>query len=117
MAPFRHPPSVALWWDHFFLLGTLPRFSPAPLSTSHSHGGGFTCLSWPSQQLKGRVLVKGKKLPARHEDGRVLSDREDEDEEEEESEEALEAAEQSRRVSASPGPRPGSCCRAGGGEG
>ncbi|CAO2645615.1 1-phosphatidylinositol 4,5-bisphosphate phosphodiesterase delta-3 [Lemmus lemmus] len=51
------------------------------------------------EQLKGRVLVKGKKLPARHEDGRVLSDREDEDEEEEESEEALEAAEQSRRVS------------------
>nr|XP_048301802.1 1-phosphatidylinositol 4,5-bisphosphate phosphodiesterase delta-3 isoform X1 [Myodes glareolus] len=50
------------------------------------------------EQLKGRVLVKGKKLPARHEDGRVLSDREDEDEEEEESEEALEAAEQSRRA-------------------
>ncbi|XP_057630855.1 1-phosphatidylinositol 4,5-bisphosphate phosphodiesterase delta-3 [Chionomys nivalis] len=50
------------------------------------------------EQLKGRVLVKGKKLPARHEDGRVLSDREDEDEEEEESEEALEAAEQSRQA-------------------
>ncbi|XP_034360563.1 1-phosphatidylinositol 4,5-bisphosphate phosphodiesterase delta-3 isoform X2 [Arvicanthis niloticus] len=51
------------------------------------------------EQLKGRVLVKGKKLPAaRNEDGRILSDREEEDEEEEEAEEALEAAEQRRRA-------------------
>ncbi|XP_054987015.1 1-phosphatidylinositol 4,5-bisphosphate phosphodiesterase delta-3 [Sorex araneus] len=36
------------------------------------------------EQLKGRVLVKGKKLPAaRGEDSRILSDREEEDEEEE----------------------------------
>ncbi|KAL1779168.1 1-phosphatidylinositol 4,5-bisphosphate phosphodiesterase delta-3 [Sigmodon hispidus] len=49
------------------------------------------------EQLKGRVLVKGKKLPAtRNEDGRLLSDREDEDEDEDETEEALEAAEQRR---------------------
>lgn len=47
-------------------------------------------------------MVKGKKLPAaRNEDGRILSDREEEDEEEEEAEEALEAAEQRRRVSVS----------------
>ncbi|KAL6044563.1 hypothetical protein STEG23_035191 [Scotinomys teguina] len=51
------------------------------------------------EQLKGRVLVKGKKLPAaRNEDGRMLSDREDDEEEEEETEEALEAAEQRRRA-------------------
>lgn len=112
MAPFS-PPQVALWWDHVFLLGTLSRLSPAPFSTSHSHGGGFTCPLWSLQQLKGRVLVKGKKLPARHEDGRVLSDREDEDEEEEESEEAVEAAEQSRRVSASPGLGVGKAGKAG----
>ncbi|XP_032726895.1 1-phosphatidylinositol 4,5-bisphosphate phosphodiesterase delta-3 isoform X4 [Lontra canadensis] len=37
------------------------------------------------EQLKGRVLVKGKKLPAaRSEDGRILSDQEEEEEEEEE---------------------------------
>ncbi|XP_070249138.1 1-phosphatidylinositol 4,5-bisphosphate phosphodiesterase delta-3 isoform X4 [Myotis yumanensis] len=49
-------------------------------------------------QLKGRVLVKGKKLPAaRNEDGRILSDRE-EDEEEEEEEERVEAAEQKRQA-------------------
>lgn len=61
---------------------------------------GFTCLPWPLQQLKCRVLVKGKKLPAaRNEDGRILSDREDEDEDEEEAEEALETAEQRKRVS------------------
>ncbi|XP_066220021.1 1-phosphatidylinositol 4,5-bisphosphate phosphodiesterase delta-3 isoform X2 [Saccopteryx leptura] len=52
----------------------------------------------PSPELKGRVLVKGKKLPAaRSEDGRALSDRE-EDEEEEEEEEVMEAAEQKRRA-------------------
>ncbi|XP_002719236.1 1-phosphatidylinositol 4,5-bisphosphate phosphodiesterase delta-3 isoform X1 [Oryctolagus cuniculus] len=51
------------------------------------------------EQLKGRVLVKGKKLPAvRAEDGRVLSDREEEDEEEEEEEEEAEVAEQRRRA-------------------
>ncbi|XP_070249136.1 1-phosphatidylinositol 4,5-bisphosphate phosphodiesterase delta-3 isoform X2 [Myotis yumanensis] len=50
------------------------------------------------EQLKGRVLVKGKKLPAaRNEDGRILSDRE-EDEEEEEEEERVEAAEQKRQA-------------------
>ncbi|XP_047403550.1 1-phosphatidylinositol 4,5-bisphosphate phosphodiesterase delta-3 isoform X4 [Sciurus carolinensis] len=50
------------------------------------------------EQLKGRVLVKGKKLPAaRNDDGRILSDREDEEEEEEE-EEAEEAAEQRRQA-------------------
>ncbi|XP_042527109.1 1-phosphatidylinositol 4,5-bisphosphate phosphodiesterase delta-3 [Dipodomys spectabilis] len=50
------------------------------------------------EQLKGRVLVKGKKLPAaQNEDGRILSDREEE-EEEEEDEEAVEAAEQRRRA-------------------
>ncbi|XP_054449249.1 1-phosphatidylinositol 4,5-bisphosphate phosphodiesterase delta-3 [Pteronotus mesoamericanus] len=48
------------------------------------------------EQLKGRVLVKGKKLPGvRGEDGRILSDRE-EDEEEEEEEEEMEAVEQKR---------------------
>uniref|UniRef100_A0ABI7WUX2 Phosphoinositide phospholipase C n=1 Tax=Felis catus TaxID=9685 RepID=A0ABI7WUX2_FELCA len=47
------------------------------------------------EQLKGRVLVKGKKLPvARSEDGRILSDQEEEDEEEEEAE----ATEQRRRA-------------------
>lgn len=59
-------------------------------------------------------MVKGKKLPAaRNEDGRILSDREEEDEEEEEAEEALEAAEQRRRVSVSCrlGQQVGSCCR------
>ncbi|XP_036051205.1 1-phosphatidylinositol 4,5-bisphosphate phosphodiesterase delta-3 [Onychomys torridus] len=51
------------------------------------------------EQLKGRVLVKGKRLPAaRNEDGRMLSDREDDEEEEEETEEAWEAAEQRRRA-------------------
>ncbi|KAK1331101.1 hypothetical protein QTO34_009049 [Cnephaeus nilssonii] len=41
------------------------------------------------EQLKGRVLVKGKKLlAARNEDGRILSDREEDDEEEEEEERA-----------------------------
>ncbi|XP_051014767.1 1-phosphatidylinositol 4,5-bisphosphate phosphodiesterase delta-3 [Acomys russatus] len=50
------------------------------------------------EKLKGRVLVKGKKLPAaRSEDGRLLSDREDDEEDEEEAEEALEAAEQKKR--------------------
>ncbi|XP_062936945.1 1-phosphatidylinositol 4,5-bisphosphate phosphodiesterase delta-3 isoform X2 [Cynocephalus volans] len=49
-------------------------------------------------QLKGRVLVKGKKLPAaRSEDGRTLLDWELE-EEEEEDEEEVEAAEQRRRA-------------------
>ncbi|KAB0401411.1 hypothetical protein E2I00_017326 [Balaenoptera physalus] len=49
-------------------------------------------------QLKGRVLVKGKKLPAaRNEDGRVLSDREEDNEDEDEEEEAG-AAEQRRRA-------------------
>ncbi|XP_006833582.1 PREDICTED: 1-phosphatidylinositol 4,5-bisphosphate phosphodiesterase delta-3 [Chrysochloris asiatica] len=48
------------------------------------------------EQLKGRVLVKGKKLPpARSEDERILSDREDEEEDEEEEE--VEAAEQRRK--------------------
>ncbi|XP_074244874.1 1-phosphatidylinositol 4,5-bisphosphate phosphodiesterase delta-3 isoform X1 [Saimiri boliviensis] len=52
----------------------------------------------PSPELKGRVLVKGKKLPAaRSEDGRALSDREEEEEEEdEEEEEEAEAAAQRR---------------------
>ncbi|XP_059127896.1 1-phosphatidylinositol 4,5-bisphosphate phosphodiesterase delta-3 isoform X1 [Peromyscus eremicus] len=51
------------------------------------------------EQLKGRVLVKGKKLPAaRNEDGRMLSDREDDEEEEQETDEAWEAAEQRRRA-------------------
>ncbi|KAM9045613.1 1-phosphatidylinositol 4,5-bisphosphate phosphodiesterase delta-3 isoform 1-T1 [Megaptera novaeangliae] len=50
------------------------------------------------EQLKGRVLVKGKKLPAaRNEDGRVLSDREEDNEDEDEEEEAG-AAEQRRRA-------------------
>ncbi|XP_048223172.1 1-phosphatidylinositol 4,5-bisphosphate phosphodiesterase delta-3 isoform X2 [Perognathus longimembris pacificus] len=50
------------------------------------------------EQLKGRVLVKGKKLPAaQNEDGRILSDKEEEEEEEEE-EEAVEVAEQRRRA-------------------
>ncbi|XP_071459505.1 1-phosphatidylinositol 4,5-bisphosphate phosphodiesterase delta-3 isoform X3 [Marmota flaviventris] len=50
------------------------------------------------EKLKGRVLVKGKKLPAAHmEDGRILSDREEEEEEEEEGEEAAEVAEQRRK--------------------
>ncbi|XP_023377323.1 1-phosphatidylinositol 4,5-bisphosphate phosphodiesterase delta-3 [Pteropus vampyrus] len=57
--------------------------------------GGLILLYWLLQQLKGRVLVKGKKLPAaRSEDGRILSDREEEEEEEEE--EGVEAAEQRR---------------------
>ncbi|KAM8812504.1 1-phosphatidylinositol 4,5-bisphosphate phosphodiesterase delta-3 isoform 3-T3 [Rhynchonycteris naso] len=48
-------------------------------------------------QLKGRVLVKGKKLPAaRSEDGRALSDREEDEEGEEE--EVMEAAEHRRRA-------------------
>ncbi|XP_027423835.1 1-phosphatidylinositol 4,5-bisphosphate phosphodiesterase delta-3 [Zalophus californianus] len=48
------------------------------------------------EQLKGRVLVKGKKLSAaRGEDGRMLSDQEEEEEEEEEE---AEAAEQRRRA-------------------
>ncbi|EPY89688.1 1-phosphatidylinositol-4,5-bisphosphate phosphodiesterase delta-3-like protein [Camelus ferus] len=48
------------------------------------------------KQLKGRVLVKGKKLPAaRDEDGGILSDREEEEEEEEEE---VGAAEQKRRA-------------------
>ncbi|XP_003786299.1 1-phosphatidylinositol 4,5-bisphosphate phosphodiesterase delta-3 [Otolemur garnettii] len=48
------------------------------------------------EQLKGRVLVKGKKLPAaRGEDGRTLSDREEEEDDDEEEEEA-EASEQRR---------------------
>ncbi|XP_071459504.1 1-phosphatidylinositol 4,5-bisphosphate phosphodiesterase delta-3 isoform X2 [Marmota flaviventris] len=51
------------------------------------------------EKLKGRVLVKGKKLPAAHmEDGRILSDREEEEEEEEEGEEAAEVAEQRRKA-------------------
>ncbi|XP_071459503.1 1-phosphatidylinositol 4,5-bisphosphate phosphodiesterase delta-3 isoform X1 [Marmota flaviventris] len=51
------------------------------------------------EKLKGRVLVKGKKLPAAHmEDGRILSDREEEEEEEEEGEEAAEVAEQRRKL-------------------
>lgn len=51
------------------------------------------------QRLKGRVLVKGKKLPAtRSENGSILSEREEEDEEEEEEEE-VGAVEQRRRVS------------------
>lgn len=59
---------------------------------------GLILPCWPLQQLKGRVLVKGKKLPpARSEDGRILSDREEEEEEEEE--EGVEAAEQRRQVS------------------
>lgn len=50
------------------------------------------------QRLKGRVLVKGKKLPAtRSENGRILSEREEEDEEEEEEEE-VGAVEQRRRA-------------------
>lgn len=56
----------------------------------------------PLQQLKGRVLVKGKKLPAAwSEDGRILSDQEEEEEEEEGE---AEAAEQRRRVSGTTGP-------------
>ncbi|XP_058904820.1 1-phosphatidylinositol 4,5-bisphosphate phosphodiesterase delta-3 isoform X2 [Kogia breviceps] len=52
----------------------------------------------PSPELKGRVLVKGKKLPAaRNEDGRILSDREEDNEDEDEEEEAG-AAEQRRRA-------------------
>ncbi|XP_061033103.1 1-phosphatidylinositol 4,5-bisphosphate phosphodiesterase delta-3 isoform X2 [Eubalaena glacialis] len=52
----------------------------------------------PSPELKGRVLVKGKKLPAaRNEDGRVLSDQEEDNEDEDEEEEAG-AAEQRRRA-------------------
>ncbi|XP_036738856.2 1-phosphatidylinositol 4,5-bisphosphate phosphodiesterase delta-3 isoform X1 [Manis pentadactyla] len=47
------------------------------------------------EQLKGRILVKGKKLPdAQSEDARMLSDREEEEEEEEEGEAE---AEQQRR--------------------
>uniref|UniRef100_A0A8D1PW82 Phosphoinositide phospholipase C n=1 Tax=Sus scrofa TaxID=9823 RepID=A0A8D1PW82_PIG len=50
------------------------------------------------EQLKGRVLVKGKKLPAaRSDEGRILSDREEEEEEEDDEEEAG-AAEQSRQT-------------------
>uniref|UniRef100_A0A8D2AVH9 Phosphoinositide phospholipase C n=1 Tax=Sciurus vulgaris TaxID=55149 RepID=A0A8D2AVH9_SCIVU len=54
------------------------------------------------EQLKGRVLVKGKKLPAaRNDDGRILSDREDEEEEweEEEAEEATEQRRQAKQIS------------------
>ncbi|XP_059936363.1 1-phosphatidylinositol 4,5-bisphosphate phosphodiesterase delta-3 isoform X2 [Mesoplodon densirostris] len=52
----------------------------------------------PSPELKGRVLVKGKKLPAaRNEDGRILSDREEDNEDEDEEEEAG-TAEQRRRA-------------------
>nr|XP_024644474.1 LOW QUALITY PROTEIN: 1-phosphatidylinositol 4,5-bisphosphate phosphodiesterase delta-3 [Macaca nemestrina] len=52
---------------------------------------------WPPQQLKGRVLVKGKKLPAaRSEDGRALSDREEEEDDDEEEEEEVETAAQRR---------------------
>lgn len=52
------------------------------------------------ERLKGRVLVKGKKLPAtRSENGRILSEREEEDEEEEEEEEEeVGAVEQRRRA-------------------
>ncbi|XP_022420768.1 1-phosphatidylinositol 4,5-bisphosphate phosphodiesterase delta-3 [Delphinapterus leucas] len=50
------------------------------------------------EQLKGRVLVKGKRLPAaRNEDGRILSDREEDNEDEDEEEEAG-APEQRRRA-------------------
>lgn len=67
------------------------------------------------QQLKGRVLVKGKKLSAaRGEDGRILSDQEEEEEEEEEE---AEAAEQRRRVSGTVGARLGQGGAAWGGEG
>ncbi|XP_007455198.1 PREDICTED: 1-phosphatidylinositol 4,5-bisphosphate phosphodiesterase delta-3 [Lipotes vexillifer] len=49
------------------------------------------------EQLKGRVLVKGKKLPAaRNEDGRVLSDPEEDNEDEDEEEAG--ATEQRRRA-------------------
>ncbi|KAI5255980.1 1-Phosphatidylinositol 4,5-Bisphosphate Phosphodiesterase Delta-3 [Manis pentadactyla] len=49
----------------------------------------------PTPELKGRILVKGKKLPdAQSEDARMLSDREEEEEEEEEGEAE---AEQQRR--------------------
>ncbi|XP_059853895.1 1-phosphatidylinositol 4,5-bisphosphate phosphodiesterase delta-3 isoform X2 [Delphinus delphis] len=52
----------------------------------------------PSPELKGRVLVKGKRLPAaRNEDGRILSDREEDNEDEDEEEEAG-APEQRRRA-------------------
>ncbi|XP_006062289.4 1-phosphatidylinositol 4,5-bisphosphate phosphodiesterase delta-3 isoform X1 [Bubalus bubalis] len=50
------------------------------------------------ERLKGRVLVKGKKLPdTRSENGHILSEREEEDEEEDEEEE-LGAIEQRRRA-------------------
>ncbi|XP_027373079.1 1-phosphatidylinositol 4,5-bisphosphate phosphodiesterase delta-3 isoform X1 [Bos indicus x Bos taurus] len=50
------------------------------------------------ERLKGRVLVKGKKLPdTRSENGCILSEREEEDEEEDEEEE-LGAVEQRRRA-------------------
>ncbi|XP_055264049.1 1-phosphatidylinositol 4,5-bisphosphate phosphodiesterase delta-3 isoform X2 [Moschus berezovskii] len=50
------------------------------------------------ERLKGRVLVKGKKLPAaRSENGQILSEQEEEDEEEDEEEE-VGAIEQRRRA-------------------
>ncbi|KAM6163115.1 1-phosphatidylinositol 4,5-bisphosphate phosphodiesterase delta-3 [Rhynchocyon petersi] len=52
------------------------------------------------EQLKGRVLVKGKRLPdARSEDIRVLSDREDDEEEEEEEVEATEQRRKAKQIS------------------
>ncbi|XP_041581527.1 1-phosphatidylinositol 4,5-bisphosphate phosphodiesterase delta-3 isoform X3 [Vulpes lagopus] len=52
------------------------------------------------EQLKGRVLVKGKKLPAaRSEDGRILSDQEEEEEEEEEEPEATEQRRRAKQIS------------------
>lgn len=92
---------------HVFLLETSLVFFPAPRPQPAPHivvvalltegQEGIILTYWPLQQLKGRVLVKGKKLPAaRSEDGRILSDQEEEDEEEEEE---AEAAEQRRRVS------------------
>ncbi|KAK2499769.1 hypothetical protein MC885_008268 [Smutsia gigantea] len=54
------------------------------------------------EQLKGRILVKGKKLPdAQSEDGRMLSDWEEEEEEEEEEGEV--EAERQRRWVSGPG--------------
>ncbi|XP_060059343.1 1-phosphatidylinositol 4,5-bisphosphate phosphodiesterase delta-3 isoform X3 [Erinaceus europaeus] len=51
-------------------------------------------------KLKGRVLVKGKKLPdALSEDGRVLSDREEEEEEEEGVPEVVEQRRQAKQIS------------------
>ncbi|XP_025717617.2 1-phosphatidylinositol 4,5-bisphosphate phosphodiesterase delta-3 isoform X1 [Callorhinus ursinus] len=52
------------------------------------------------EQLKGRVLVKGKKLSAaRSEDGRMLSDQEEEEEEEEEEAEATEQRRRAKQIS------------------